>query len=71
MTLNLTPSERVGKNLKHYIKQSIYVTQARFAAACNYDETTIRRYICHGVRDLDTICFLADMLDIDYKELLK
>ena len=71
MRLKISLSEKVGQNLKKYIKISAYRTQENFAVAMNAHPTTIRRWIAHGVNDIDTIKKIAEMLEIDIFELLK
>lgn len=71
MTQNLTPAERVGKNLKNLIKQSQFRTQENFAYEMYVDPVTVRRWIAHGIKDINLICEIAKMFDVDFQELLK
>ena len=65
-------SNKVGKNLKKLIKQSIYKTQEKFAInAMNVDPVTVRRWIKNGVKDIDTIYELSKKLNVELFELLK
>ena len=69
---NIKLSEKVGKNLKLYIKVSKYKTQEKFAnEGMNVDAVTVRRWISHGVRDINTIAEISRVLDIDMIDLLK
>ena len=69
---NIKLSEKVGINLKHYIKVSKYKTQERFATeGMNVDAVTVRRWISYGVRDINTIAEISRVLDIDMIDLLK
>lgn len=72
MARELSLAERVGKNLKNLIKKSVYKTQDEFAInAMMVDPSTVRRWIAHGIRDINLIEEIADVLDIDFMELLK
>lgn len=72
MTQNPKLSETVGKNLKKLIKQSKYKTQERFATeGMNVDAVTVRRWISHGVRDVNTIAEISRVLNIDMTDLFK
>lgn len=69
---NRSISERVGKNLKKLIKESKFKTQDRFAKdGIHVDPVTVRRWIAHGVRDVNTIEEISQILEVDIKELLK
>ena len=69
---NLTPAERAGKNLKNLIKKSEYKTQERFAIeGIGVDPVTVRRWIAHGIKDINTIQEIADIFGVDLWELLK
>ena len=69
---NIKLSEKVGINLKRYIKVSKYKTQEKFATeGMNVDAVTVRRWISHGVRDINTIAEISRVLDIDMIDLLK
>ncbi len=69
---NIKLSEKVGINLKRYIKVSKYKTQEKFAnEGMNVDAVTVRRWISHGVRDINTIAEISRVLDIDMIDLLK
>ncbi|MBE6534017.1 MAG: helix-turn-helix transcriptional regulator [Ruminococcaceae bacterium] len=63
-------SERIGANLKRLIKESKYRTQEAFAYACYHDPRVIRRWIQHGITHIDTINHVAEVLNVDVKELL-
>lgn len=68
----LTPAEKVGKNLKNLIKNSEYKTQENFAyEGIGVDPVTVRRWIAHGIKDINTIQEIADIFGVDLKELLK
>lgn len=71
MTRKKLQSEIVGENLKLQIKKSKFKTQENFANAKSVDATTVRRWIKHGVRDIDVIVEIAELLEIDFWELLK
>lgn len=72
MTQHQLLSEKVGSNLKIFIKNSKYKTQEKFAVeGMHVDPVTVRRWIAHGVRDIDTICEIALTLEVDLKELFK
>ena len=71
MQLKISLSKKVGKNLKNLIKKSKFVTQENFAVAMNAHPTTIRRWLAHGLNDIDTIEKIAELLEIDIFELLK
>lgn len=65
-------SERVGLNLKNLIKVSKYKTQDKFATEGMFvDPATVRRWIAHGVKDINTIGEISDTLEVDFWELLK
>lgn len=66
----LTPAEIVGKKLKNLIKQSEFRTQENFAEAMNVDPTTVRKWLYKGINNLNLIYEIADVLDVDFKELL-
>ena len=66
----LSLSQLVGKNLKRFIKESPYRTQAKFAEAFNTDERTVRRWCNEGVDKLSLVQQLADFLGIDALALL-
>ena len=64
-------SEKVGKKLKSLIKQSKFKTQDRFAnEGIHVSPVTVRRWIAHGVRDINTIEEISQILEIDIMELL-
>ena len=72
MTQKLYISEKIGKNLKILIKSSKFKTQEKFAVeGMHVDPTTVRRWIAHGVKDIDTIKEIADVLGICFMELFK
>lgn len=69
---NLSPAERAGKNLKNLIKESEYKTQEKFAYdGIHVDPVTVRRWIAHGIKDVNTIQEIADIFGVDFMELLK
>ena len=71
MTQNRTDLGKVvGANLKRLIKESKYVTQAKFAEAYCVDERTVRRWISKGVEKVYIIDELADFFNIDRMSLL-
>ena len=72
MTQKLSLSEKAGKNLKKLIKLSEFKTQEKFAekGMC-VDPTTVRRWIAHGIRDINVIEEIAEILDINFMELFK
>ena len=63
-------SERIGANLKRLIKESEYRTQEAFAEACTADARVIRRWIKSGIKNIDTIAFVAEKLNVDVMALL-
>ena len=66
-----TISEMVGRNWKVLIKNSKYKTQDRFAnEGIHVSPVTVRRWIAHGVRDINTIEEISQILEIDIMELL-
>ena len=63
---------KVGQNLKKFISESKYKTQVSFAEdGMGQDPSVIRRWIKHGVNSLSTIMYIAEVLEIDFMELLK
>ena len=67
-----TLSEKVGQNLKYLIKQSKFKTQERFAhEGMNVDSVTVRRWIAHGIRDVNTIFEISKVLEIDFQDMFK
>lgn len=70
MTQYLTLAEIAGKNLKNLIKESKFKTQEKFAEAIYVDPTTVRRWIAHGIQNINTIKEIADIFNIDFMELL-
>ena len=72
MTQKITLSKRIGRNLKNHIKASKYKTQDKFATEAMYvDPSTVRRWIAHGINDIDNLEKIAAILEIDILELLK
>ena len=69
--MTLKKSEHVGRKLKILIRKSKFITQENFADAMKVDATTVRRWISRGVKDINLIVEIADMLEIDFWELLK
>lgn len=59
-----------GQNLKRSIKQSPYRTQTNFADAAHVDPTTVRRWIAHGIKDINLIQEIAKLFDMDAIEFL-
>ena len=37
----------------------------------NVDPVTVRRWIAHGIRDINTIFEIANVLDVDIMDLIK
>lgn len=67
-----TISEMVGRNLKVLIKNSKYKTQDRFAnEGIHVNPVTVRRWIAHGVRDINTIEEISLILEVDIMKLLE
>ena len=66
---HLTLAKRAGKNLKNLIKNSKFNTQDKFAEVMYVDPSTVRRWIAHGIRDLNLIEEIANILDVDFMEL--
>lgn len=63
---------KVGQNLKKFISESKYKTQVSFALDdMGQDPSVIRRWIKYGVNSLSTIIYIAEVLEIDFMELLK
>ena len=68
----ITVSEKVGKNLKTLIKKSKYKTQEKFAIeGIKVDPVTVRRWIAHGIRDINTIYEISIILEVDITDLFK
>lgn len=63
-------SARAGKNLKRIIKEKGF-TQEQFAEQMYVDPTTVRRWLAHGIKDIDTIITIAEIFDIDVMDILK
>ena len=68
---HLTLAKKAGKNLKNLIKNSKFKTQEEFAEVMFVDPSTVRRWIAHGIRDLNLIEQIAIVFGIDFMELLK
>ena len=67
-----TLAEKAGKNLKDLIKKSKFKTQEKFAVdGMKVDPVTVRRWISHGIRDINTIYEISTILEVDMMELLK
>lgn len=65
-------SIKVGKNLKRYIKESRFITQDKFATeGMNVDPVTVRRWIAHGVKDINTIEKIAVVLGVEIDKLIE
>lgn len=63
---------KVGQNLKKFISESKYKTQVSFAMdGMRQDPSVVRRWIKYGVNSLSTIMYIAEVLEIDFMELLK
>ena len=72
MAQDLNLAEKAGKNLKNLIKVSKYRTQENFAVeGIGVDPVTIRRWIAHGIKDINVIEEIAKKLGVDFIELLK
>ena len=63
-------SARAGKNLKRIIKEKGF-TQEQFAEKMYVDPTTVRRWLAHGIKDIDTISTIAEIFDIDVMDILQ
>lgn len=63
-------SARAGKNLKRIIKEKGF-TQEQFAEQMYVDPTTVRRWLAHGIKDIDTISTIAGFFDVDVMDILK
>ena len=62
-------SARAGKNLKRIIKEKGF-TQEQFAEQMYVDPTTVRRWLAHGIKDIDTIYTIARFFDINVMDIL-
>lgn len=72
MANELTLAEKAGKNLKTLIKSSKYRTQDNFACeGMHVDPVTVRRWIAHGIKDINVISEIAKLFDVEVMELLK
>ena len=63
-------SVKAGKNLKRIIKEKGF-TQEQFAEQMYVDPTTVRRWLAHGIKDIDTISTIADFFGINVMDILK
>lgn len=63
-------SVKAGKNLKRIIKENGY-TQDNFAKQMYVDPATVRRWLAHGIRDIDTLSTIADFFGISVMDILK
>ena len=63
-------SVKAGKNLKRIIKEKGF-TQEQFAEQMYVDPTTVRRWLAHGIKDIDTISIIAEFFGIDVMDILK
>ena len=64
--------KKIGQNLKKFISESKYKTQVNFALnGVGHDPSVVRRWIRNGVNSLTTLMYIADVLEIDFIELLK
>ena len=70
MMQNDSLSILVGKNVKRIIKEKGF-TQEKFAEKMCVDPTTVRRWLAHGIKDIDTIRSIADLFGIDVMDILK
>ncbi len=62
---------KIGQNLKKFISESKYKTQVSFALdGMGQDPSVIRRWIKYGVNKIDTLMYIAEVLEIDFRELL-
>lgn len=66
-TLN---ADTIGENLKRLIKESEYRTQKAFADACFTDVRVVNRWIKGGIKNIDTISYIASVLKVDVMALL-
>lgn len=68
----LSPSEKVGRNLKTLIKNSDFKTQDNFAdKGMHVDPVTVRRWIAHGIKDINVIFDIAKLFGVEVMELFK
>ena len=63
-------SVKAGKNLKRIIKENGY-TQDNFAKRMYVDPATVRRWLAHCIRDIDTLSTIADFFGISVMDILK
>ena len=70
MMQNDSLSTKAGKNLKRIIKDHGF-TQEQFAEQMYVDPTTVRRWLAHGIKDVDTIIKIAGFFGIDVMDILK
>lgn len=70
MMQNDSLSILVGKNVKRIIKEKGF-TQEEFAEKMFVDPTTVRRWLAHGIKDIDTIRSIADLFGIDVMDILR
>ncbi len=72
MTQKLSPAKIAGRNLKNLIKVSKFQTQEKFAFdGMHVDPVTVRRWIAHGIKDVNTIYEIASILNVGFQELFK
>ena len=65
-------SKRVGKNLKILIKNSKFKTQDKFAnEGMHVDPVTVRRWIANGIRDVNTIYEISEILEVSFMDFFK
>lgn len=62
---------KVSQNLKVLIKKSVYRTQDNFAEALHVDPTTLRKWLAHGIPNLEKLDQIAKLLGKKPWELLK
>lgn len=64
LTLN-----KIGQNLKKFIKNSKFKTQENFAYNGMFvDERTVRSWIRNGINKIDVLMEVAQVLDKDFME---
>ena len=63
-------SAKAGKNLKRIIRENGF-TQEQFAEQMYVDPTTVRRWLAHGIKDVDTIQTIAEFFGITVLDILK
>ncbi len=66
-----TINQIVGANLKRLIKQSKYRTQENFAYESGIDLRRLNRWLNGSISNIEDICYLADILEIDFRSLFE